>query len=78
MLLKLQKNSVRPIFHLNLLLVVPASNVEGSFAKLFSEKVKSNVARDNVNADGVYNGSCKLREPPALQVLPKKGGPLEH
>ena len=78
MLLKLQKTSVRPIFHLTLLLVLPASNVAGSFAKLFSEKVKSNVARANVNADGVYNGSCKLREPPALQVLPKKGALLEN
>ena len=34
--------------------------VAGAFATHFSEKIKLNVARARVNANGVYNGKCKM------------------
>ena len=39
---------------------VAGSDIANSFAKHFSEKIKLNVSKTNVNVNGVYNGKCKL------------------
>ena len=35
-----------------------AGSAAGAFAAHFSEKVKSNVSKAKIDADGVYNGKC--------------------
>ena len=35
-------------------------NVAGAFAKHFADKIKSNISTARVNANGVYNGKCKM------------------
>ena len=39
---------------------IAGSDVANSFAKHFSEKIKLNVSKTNVNLNTVYNGRCKL------------------
>ena len=37
---------------------VSPGSAAGAFAAHFSEKVKSNVSKAKIDADGVYNGKC--------------------
>ena len=39
-------------------IVVEKSSVASSFAKHFSEKIKANVAKTTIDANGVFNGKC--------------------
>ena len=48
---------------MNLTLVgvpVGPAKVANTFAKHFSDKIRLNVGKTMVNANGVYNGKCKL------------------
>ena len=39
---------------------VDPRGIAGAFASYFSTKIKTNVSRARVDANGVYNGKCKL------------------